>query len=134
MTFHHTTFNMRHAKTVDGFLNIVAPLIIGSLPYWLNPLFIRSTFFTSYWADFFWSYAFLSALLIIWDRKLKIHWLLISFFTCLLFEFLQFTFIIAGTGDWLDIIVYATGFLSALFINKLVAKNKAYILQPYTTQ
>ena len=70
-------------------------------------------------ADGLWAYAFISALLITWDREINITWVLIACIVAAAFELLQHNDMIIGTGDVYDIITYYLFFSLSLKLNYL---------------
>jgi hypothetical protein len=76
----------------------------------------------NYLSDGLWAYAFISCILIIWDRKINPLWILITLFISVLFELLQRFHLLNGTGDVLDIGVYCFFFTVALITNKFIFK------------
>jgi hypothetical protein len=69
-------------------------------------------------ADGLWAYAFLSCILIIWDRKSNLAWIVLTIVFSILFELFQYWHLVAGTGDLWDVVVYLLFFLLALQINQ----------------
>ena len=68
-------------------------------------------------ADGLWAYAFASAVLIVWERKLNWAWLSACFASSLLFEWFQHLQHINGTADMYDIFAYCLGFSIATLFN-----------------
>lgn len=99
----------------DVIINIFSPIILGIIIY-LYPMF---SFVRNHVPDGLWAYALTNAILIVWDRKIKIGWLIVVFITFFLFEFLQKWRIIAGTFDYLDIVAYIIFSSLAIVLNKL---------------
>ena len=124
--FGHRLFNqnliqrtgiMKTATLLDIFLNALLPLLTGGLCY--LPLF-RSTnlpLLTNHLADALWAYAFMSLLLIVWERKPNVVWMTAPFVIAAGFECLQGRHLIAGTGDVADVAVYFFSFILSLYFN-----------------
>ncbi|MDR3711947.1 MAG: hypothetical protein P4L51_03960 [Puia sp.] len=114
---------LTYSKRLDFLANVLLPVALGGLLYRLlrdrtgSYLLIRN-----YMPDGLWAYAFLSCVLIIWERQINRTWILAVFFAAALFEYLQFVGLIAGTGDEIDICVYFTSFGLALLSNKYILK------------
>jgi len=68
--------------------------------------------------DGLWAYSFTSAIIILWEGELKKiqFWLFVPFFVGVLVELLQFSKIIGGTFDFLDILSYLLGTLLGVYI------------------
>lgn len=105
------------AKLADIFLNSVLPVVLGGLLYVAGKDLFTPGFINNHLADGLWAYAFLSSILIIWERSFHLLWIAACFGLAIVFEWLQFKTIIAGTGDWLDVLTYFTGFLLSLCLN-----------------
>jgi len=113
-----TTFQIIHKKRTDILWNVTIPILFGAFIYFLNYLTPLPILIQNYFADCFWAYAYSSMMLIIWNRKLNVLWLIIAFLSTVAFEVLQFEKCIAGTGDLNDVIVYAVFFGFSIFLNK----------------
>jgi hypothetical protein len=108
---------MKFAKGPDIVLNIILPLILGSLIYWAGKTNFIPAPIRNYLPDSLWAYAFISSILIIWDRAIHFGWIFLVFLVACCFEGLQGIHAIAGTGDITDIIVYFLSFTIALLSN-----------------
>ncbi len=108
------------SKITDFFLNVVIPVALGVTIYLLP---IRQEI-KNYLPDALWAYAFVSTLLIIWDRKLPIIWLAGILFVFVAFELAQKTGITKGTGDVIDIIIYFISATIAVGVNSLLQTKK----------
>ncbi|MGG9961266.1 hypothetical protein [Ferruginibacter sp. SUN106] len=82
--------------------------------------------FINHLPDGLWAYAFLSCILIIWNRQIHIPWLIVVLISFVAFEVLQSLEIINGTGDIKDIITYCTFSIIALFANSFFSKTLNY--------
>ncbi len=111
---------MKTSCLQDIFINCLAPILIGGGLYFtdLSPGFIKN-----HLADGLWAYAFLSSLLIIWDREIPRNWIFIPFIVSVFFEGLQYLDIINGTADVLDILTYFTAFLFSLLLNSFFKRQ-----------
>ena len=99
-------------------LNVAAPLLLGFLLYFIghHPLVPRLV--RNHLADGLWAYAFISSLLIIWNREMNTTWMIIPFFIAAGFESLQYYGKIEGTGDAYDMVTYWLFFMIPLKTNK----------------
>jgi hypothetical protein len=114
-----------HIKS-DLTLNIFLPLILGGLIYLLADNFVTIPWIHYYIPDGLWAYAFASAILIIWQRKLNLLWLLLMLIVNVFFEWMQFKAIIPGTGDLADIFIYLLFFMIALLFNPFFKQTFKY--------
>ena len=104
-------------KKSDILLNVVLPLFLGFLIYYSASRWAVAAIVRNYLPDGLWAYAFISAMLFIWDRDMPIFWVISLFLLSALFEFLQYRHIIAGTGDVRDVATYYLAFLLAMGLN-----------------
>jgi len=108
-------------KFYDILLNIILPLLIGTVIYFFNlPSLLKN-----HLSDGLWAYSLISSILIIWDRRLKKVWLLSSLCLFILFEIFQSSIIMQGTADLLDIITYVLFGIFSVSINNLL-KHQYY--------
>lgn len=114
---------MRHSKSVDVVLHVILPVLVGCVLYYVPVRAVAPAFVCNYLPDGLWAYAFMSAILIVWNRQVNRMWVVIPFVTAVVFEWLQQQEIISGTGDWMDVGVYFLFFLLALGINKKISFN-----------
>lgn len=119
-----TTMNI--SRKHDIVLNIIFPIALGYFFYLLGMNISFPAVIKNYLADGLWAYAFISCILIIWDRKLNILWILITFFVSILFELFQGFHLLHGTGDIIDIGIYILFFTVALIVNKFIVKSIYY--------
>lgn len=108
---------MGFKRITDVSLNVMLPLLLGSLIYFLGRDGGLVPLLKNHAADGLWAYAFISALLIIWHRNLPPYWLLIVCFVAVLFEFLQYKGFVEGVGDWTDAAVYLVFILLGYLLN-----------------
>jgi len=108
---------MKFGKRSDILLNVCLPLLLGLFIYWsANSLFI-SALIRNYLPDGLWAYAFISGILLIWDRVVHMTWIILVFLTAIGYELLQYLHAVPGTGDIKDIITYFLFFTIALLLN-----------------
>lgn len=108
---------MKFDKRTDIVLNIIQPLLLGLLIYGSIKLIAVPPAIRNYLPDGFWAYAFMSCILIIWERKINIIWIILVFLFSICFELLQYYQIIPGTGDIGDVLTYFLFFVIALTLN-----------------
>jgi len=116
----------KFSKSLILFLNIVLPLIIGKLVYFIftltQSLPIQLKF---YLPDAFWYYSFTFSILILQYFSLLNFSVFIFFlFSPIIIEFTQLFHFFPGTFDKVDIIVY---YLSGFIAYKTFNYNKKYI-------
>ena len=98
-------------------MNIILPLLLGLSIYWSGSFILIPAPVRNYLPDGFWAYAFLSCILVIWDREINITWIAFVFLSSICFELLQYYHMIPGTGDIKDISSYFLSFMIALKLN-----------------
>ena len=78
------------------------------------------SFFRYYFPDFLWGFAFYCGLCVIWQPRTAGCWLCAGgAFACgLVWEMLQYTGVLRGTGDVQDIIMYLFAGLIGIFMDK----------------
>lgn len=113
---------MKITRQTDLLLNVISPLLLGYFIYLLGSYELLPQFLKNYLPDGLWAYAFISAILVIWDRQLNYGWLFISFLLATGFEVLQHYQFVTGTADMADIIIYflfmGAGLLSNRFFKQ----------------
>ena len=119
---------MQSARRFDILLNILLPLLAGSLLYSLPALLHRTILLKNHLADGLWAYAFLSSILILWQRVPNRFWITAAFSTAVVFEWLQYLHVFPGTGDVYDVITYFLFFITALSLNKFFRTSLIPIL------
>jgi hypothetical protein len=118
---------MKSQLVIDSTLNIVLPLCFGALIYmFADNNAIATWWIRSYIPDGLWAYAFVSAVLIVWQRERNLLWLFLVIMAGIIFEWMQFKSITPGTGDILDIFIYLFSFLIALFLNPFFKQTFKY--------
>ncbi|MBC7948174.1 MAG: hypothetical protein H7Y42_09875 [Chitinophagaceae bacterium] len=110
---------MRINRSSDILINVFFPVIIGYSLYVLLDHISLPNFARNYFSDAVWAYAFLSAILIMWNRHLNFTWIVISFLLSTCFELLQFLSWVGGTGDIFDVLTYYFSFGIALSLNAI---------------
>ena len=109
---------MKFSLYHDITLNIALPIVASSFIYLTFEPFGFQRIINNYLPDGLWAYALISAILIIWQRKVHLVWVITSFILFILFEILQYYHIAQGTGDCWDIFTYSIFGLIALLTNK----------------
>jgi hypothetical protein len=118
---------MRLRKPADILVNVISPVLAGCLIYYGGHAQQLPALVQNYLPDGLWAYAFISAILIIWNRQIHPTWLII---VCLLaagFELLQYLQLISGTADMIDIAVYLICIGLGVLINYFLKEK--YITQ-----
>ncbi|TDW95833.1 hypothetical protein [Dinghuibacter silviterrae] len=110
---------MKFDRRVDILLNVILPLSLGLFIYWSAQRISIPAVLKNYLPDGCWAYAFISSILIIWDRKVNIRWITPVFLLSACFELLQYRHLIPGTGDVKDVAVYFLFFSIALILNQI---------------
>jgi len=111
---------MNLSKAANLLLNVLIPLLFGAALYFFpTPILIKN-----HLADGLWAFAFLSALIIVWNRKVPALWVTVAILVPILFEYLQYTEFIPGTGDLLDIAAYFTFYGIAIFVQQSLLNTK----------
>jgi hypothetical protein len=105
-------------------VHVVCPLFIGLAIYYFASSIAFTYFIKNHLADGLWAYAFVSAILLIWERQVNWFWIGIVVLVAFLFECFQFLRIIPGTGDIFDFIVYLSFILFRLLNNYIILKLK----------
>src|SRR5689334_13888955 len=108
---------MKNVRWFDISLNVLLPLVAGATLYLVPALANNGSVTKNHLADGLWAYAFMSAMLIVWDRALSWQWIATVFGIAALFEWLQHIHLFPGTGDWYDMIIYFLFFTAALLLN-----------------
>lgn len=111
---------MKSRKTLDWLLNVAAPLLLGFAVYRGENHYLLPTLVRNYLPDCLWAYAFISTILIIWDRQPGLFWILAVYLVSAGFEILQYRHWVAGTGDIKDILAYFIIFCIALILNRSI--------------
>lgn len=114
---------MKITRPTDLLLNVISPLLLGYFIYFPGSYELLPQLLKNYLPDGLWAYAFLSAILIIWDRQLHFGWVLISFLLAAGFELLQHYRLLSGTADAADVVVYFLFMGIGLLTNRFFKKN-----------
>ncbi|HEY4108103.1 hypothetical protein [Puia sp.] len=114
---------MRLPPKPDWFLNVLLPLALGVGVYWsARPLHLPWGV-AGHLPDGLWAYSLLSAVLLVWQRRVVTGWVLAAMGVAVGFEALQSAHWIAGTGDLYDILTYFIFFAIALALNPKYEKS-----------
>ncbi len=117
---------MKITRQTDLLLNVISPLLLGYFIYFLGSYELLPQWVKNYFPDGLWAYAFLSAILIIWNRQLNYTWLFISFLLAACFELLQHYLLVAGTADIADVMTYFLFMGAGLLMNRFFKQIKSY--------
>ena len=111
---------MTKLRFTDLCTHVLIPLAVGVSFYFI--IFVDGVSLpgSAYIPDALWAYAFFSSLLIVWDRQVRIAWLLTAALVTGLFEGMQYLHWISGTGDLVDILVYFISGGIAMITNKFL--------------
>jgi hypothetical protein len=117
------------SKLSDISLNVIIPIILGIIIYFIPTDKFSFIQIRIYLPDGLWAYSLTSCILIIWNRKINLLWLLLTVCLFFVFEFFQALDFIKGTYDVNDIYIYLSFSLFAVIINsifkhKLITKNQ----------
>lgn len=104
------------ATRPDAHISVFIDKIIPLEEIQTNFLVLKTNVIKYYVPDFLWAFSFTCALLTI-NQNIKLVVSLASL-SGMLWEGMQFTGIISGTGDAIDIIMYLTAVFIAVLINK----------------
>lgn len=108
---------MKFSLLADYLVNILAPLILGLFIYWYGHQYGINPFIHNYMPDALWAWAFSSAILITWQRRAPLLWIVMIYVIAALFELLQFSGLVKGTADYRDIVTYFTAITITLLLN-----------------
>jgi hypothetical protein len=97
---------MKYAKLTDISLNVLLPLLAGCLLYIYTGNRYESLVTNNHLSDGLWAYAYISAILITWNRKIHLPWIITIFLSAIAFEFMQYRQWVPGTGDIWDVVTY----------------------------
>lgn len=117
-------------RYLDLQLNVLIPLLTGLLIYLYKDELQLPTIISNYIPDGLWAYAFLSAILIVWQRSVNVLWCIMPFIVALLFEVFQYLQLVEGTGDIVDIVIYYVCFSVAISTNKFFKQLLKQIYVP----
>lgn len=108
--------------TLDFIVNACLPILMGILIYKYSNT-NNYSYIRNYLPDALWAYALVSAIFIIWNRKVNYFWLLVVIFFFVGYEICQYLHFINGTGDALDVITYFIATIIAIFINRFIKQT-----------
>ncbi|RYY38631.1 MAG: hypothetical protein EOO08_13560 [Chitinophagaceae bacterium] len=111
---------MRLPLLLDIGLTVCLPLLLGCGCY----AFAFESWFPdllrSHGADALWAFAFMSLLLIVWERSPQRSWLFAPFAVAAAYEGAQALYWLPGTADGADLFSYAVFFGLALLLNQFL--------------
>lgn len=105
-------------RFADILYNVIFPLSLGVITYVISMKIVLPGLVRNHLADGLWAYAFASYLLIIWDREIRIGWLILMVLSVLGFELMQSFDEIPGTGDGWDVLTYLLFFAICYSTNR----------------
>ena len=114
---------MKMKKLPDLLLNVALPITLGSALYLVSFSTNITGFARNQLPDGLWAYAFISCILIIWNRTINPIWMAGTISTAIIFEGLQWRHFIEGTGDLHDVTTYIAFFAIALMGNLYFQKR-----------
>ena len=123
---------MTKFRLVDITIHVLFPLLAGAIFYLYFSFKGTSLPGSSSIPDGLWAYAFCSAILITWDRRVYKPWLIVAGLTAIMFEVLQYMHFIKGTGDPVDVFVYLLSGAISIQSNRYF--SPAYNSKPSTQQ
>ena len=114
---------MKIGPKTDLFLNVLFAPCIGNFELlgWKSiflPLVVRN-----HLPDGLWAYSMMSAMLLVWQRRIVTGWVIAACALSVGFEIFQYYHWIAGTGDLFDILTYFVFFGLALATNPIYEKQ-----------
>jgi len=122
---------MKFGRSLDLLINVAFPLAIGVFIYWAGGRFSIPAMIRNYLPDGLWAYSLMSAMLLVWQRRIMIGWILAVFAFSIGFEILQSYRWIEGTGDLYDVLTYFLFFGVALAINPKLKNEKPNKTSPF---
>jgi len=114
---------MKIAPKTDFSLNVLFPLALGGLVYWTEKRFSLPMLVRNHLTDGLWAYSLMSAVLLVWQRRVVTGWVLAAYVLSIGFELSQYYHLIGGTGDLYDILTYFIFFGLALATNPIYEKQ-----------
>ena len=115
---------MKITPQTDLLLNVISPLLLGYFIYLLGSYELLPQLLKNYLPDGLWAYAFISMILVIWDRQLNYGWLFIAFLLAACFELLQQYRLLTGTADAADVMIYFLFMGAGLLSNRFFKQKK----------
>lgn len=107
-------FNLRKIQALV-FL-VLTPLLLGILLYVLAETVSMQGFVRNYLPDFLWAFSLISAFSIIWNNKIPYYWWFVLALAFAGWDYGQYKGFVQGTGDPMDLIAYALGWLASPII------------------
>ncbi|MBS1655546.1 MAG: hypothetical protein JSU05_11915 [Bacteroidetes bacterium] len=114
---------MKFSLLADILLNVFFPLLVGSLIYYYGHYSHINPFIHNFFPDVLWAWAFSSAILITWQRRAPLLWIVMIYVIAAFFELLQFSGLVKGTADYRDIVAYFTAITITLLLNSFFRKT-----------
>lgn len=114
---------MNLAPGKDLLVNVLLPLMLGVVIYWAESHFLIPSAIVNFLPDGLWAYSLMSAILIVWQRRIVAGWVLAACCLSIGFEVLQHYHWIPGTGDLYDVLTYFIFFGLALALNPKYEKQ-----------
>jgi len=114
---------MKISPRTDLLINVLLPLILGVLIYGTTDTLSIPRLVSNYLPDGLWAYSLLSAVLLIWKRKVVTGWIIAAFLLAVAFETGQYNHYLPGTGDLFDVLTYFLFFTLALILNLSYEKS-----------
>jgi hypothetical protein len=108
---------MRLSRFTDIAFNVLLPLLLGVVCYACAHSFPLPVLLRNWGADALWAFAFMSLLLIVWERRIPRLWIAAPFVLALSYEGGQWSGFLPGTADLWDLLAYSLFFCIALFLN-----------------
>ena len=109
---------MNRFHKTDLTINVLLPILVGMIIYFLSNYFEINTFARNHLPDALWAWSLFSCILIIWERSVSTFWIAVVFAFCILFEVMQHYQFINGVGDYLDVLFYLLAGTLALLFNQ----------------
>jgi len=114
---------MKITSLRDAIINVLLPIFFGSLIYFIAFAVDIAPSVKNYLPDALWAYSLVSAILIVWSRKIEVFWITCIFVLAAFFETVQYFNLFPGTGDVIDLLVYFSSFAIGILMNNFFRKN-----------
>jgi hypothetical protein len=119
---------MKITKRFDIILNVISPILLGYLIYFIYSIEQFSIVIKNYLPDGLWAYSFISMILVIWHRQLNLCWMISAYLLAACFEVFQYLKLVPGTADIIDVTVYIIFITIGIGTNNFF--RKAYCKPP----
>jgi len=119
-------FKINYMKTTifpDAIINVLLPIFFGSLIYFIAFTVNIAPSIKNYLPDALWAYSLVSAILIVWSRRIEVFWIVNIFVFAISFEIVQYFNLFPGTGDVIDLLVYFSSFVIGILMNTFFRKK-----------